>query len=287
MFDDNVTQATGAPETGGEGSPTFSNAADAPETDAPAAEFMPATEAAPSAEGEGASPGPVPYDRFQEVTHARREAEERLNQFSPYTDLVDQLRNAGLSGEDALRYLLSSAQQQPQQQPQQPTPEEQFHNDLLAQGLDPDEMDSATYAVAQRAWATEQRLNAFAEAEQAREQRAIQAELSASLTQVEQRFPLFANEALKRSLLASFAMQVEQNPRVTLETVAQELHGQLEAWKTAEIATYQAAKQRDGQAPVIGGGSSPPPVEMDFASMSREQRQNFIASRIEAIGPVD
>lgn len=231
----------------------------------------PAQEAAPDVQPEAAQPEVSPED-YQAAT-------AKLAQYEEYSTLVQALRESGLDAQTALDHLYRAT---PQAAPEDP--DAAFHASLLKDGIDPEELDNVTYQIAKRNFALEQRLDGMREAEQEREVRAARAEITAKLQTIEQEMPVFKGDVFRRSLLATYAMQVDSNPGITIDQVAKELHAAMSDWRTAELAGYQEKKAADAAAPVIAGGRSPAPVETLRTDMGREERlraaESFLRTQV-------
>jgi hypothetical protein len=251
----------------------------------------------------GQQPGPIPYDRFQEVVRARQTAEDQLGRFQAYEgwlDPVSQLAELGVTPEQLAGYLEQArsgqapgspaGQQAPQfqqtpQQPQQPQdPSERYHAWLQGRGIDPFGLSQEQYDLRGEQFQMQELREQFqTERHQAQEQAQL-AQVQGELSRVQTQFPMFQQPVFQQALVALWS--APGNERQSLAQVAQSLHGQIETLRREEVARYAAGKQQDAQVPVVAGGSAPPPVPQAPAiygkGVSDEKRRQMIASYLEA-----
>jgi hypothetical protein len=261
---------------------------------------------APAPAGEPpAAPGPIPYDRFQEVIQQRNQLQQQVE---PWAGALQAFQAAGLDPQTALQRLLAPAA------PAAPSPEqveaqraEEFHAALMQRGLNPfdESMDRATYDSARALWdmqrearETADQLRQFQETqrqaiEQQRQAQAMQQtqlQLQAELAAVVQAEPLFQDPTLGAQLqqqaYALYALELDQpGGGRSLAEVAQGLAAGLKAWQQGQIAAYAAGKQQDQAAPVVTGGGAPAPVERaPVSQMNATQRQDAVMGWLSGTG---
>lgn len=265
----------------------------------PGAEDATGTDADPASDGEtvtsDATPGNVPYERFQEVVRARQELEAQLGQFQglqAWGGAVEALGQLGYTPEQIAAYAQSLRQGQAPQA-QQLTPEQQFQAWADEQGVDlysaePAEVRAmrAEFQVAQIRQELRQQQEAAQQAQEAQRQREYQAQVAAEI----QTLTSNAQDPLK-DLWADPQMQTvlrvaheALGGQASVAAIAQQIAKPILAQQQAQLARYAAGKRQDGAVPVVAGGSAPPPVQpVDVHRMNATQAQDTWQSALEAL----
>lgn len=241
--------------------------------------------------GGAGQPGPVPYDRFQEVVRARQEYETQLRQYEPYQPLLQVLQASGLPPDQVLQRLYQSPLSAPAPAPIPPSKDEAFQSLLAERGIDAQYADPAlvdAYRTGFEAqWDARELREQFAELREfqtQQQQQAARQELQSEMQQAVKQFPVLeASPKLQDQVYARFALMAEANPRYTLAHAAQEVAGTWEELRRGALASHSAAKSADARVPVTAGGGAPPPTEQqNVFGMSREQRAALVREQLDA-----
>jgi hypothetical protein len=254
-------------------------------TPAAAAPDAPPAPAAPA-------PGPVPYDRFAQVVQARNEAQQQLEAFGP---LGAAIQAAGISPEDAIARLFAAA---PAAAPAAPAPAADptaaYHSWLQAHGYNPfdESMTQQEYSVLRSQFGLQEQLQAqtraFSEQQEAAQANAQRAQLEASMGAIVQASPILQDAthgpALQRAIYAQYwALQEAGQRGITLQQVAQQQLGAVQAIVQAATAQYATQKAADAAVPVVAGGGAPPPADPpNYGGMKQGDRRAAVASLVDA-----
>ena len=282
-FESAVAAATADP---GDSPPPATAGAEVPE--AGTAGGVPGSE---SPGPEGQAPGPVPYDRFQQVNERAKQFEQQYQQLSPWEAVVQRLTGYGYSPEQVAAQLEQLGQAPgPETAPAASDPNAAFTAYLAEQGLteyDLEAMEPWQQALLRQGFGQAQQIRQWEARQREAEARAFGMRRETEFRDVQQRYPFFRPETspTHAALLQDAFTALEG--RVPLLDLAERLHKEVDARVQAEVSRYAVGKRQDGAVPVTAGGSTPAPAPVkDYHSATEGEQREMLRAYFNASGTV-